>query len=121
MIKRQIAVNDLMQTGYVYFCTEPVGKNFHLDFHPELTPQEMLELGVFGGKYMTDTRPEFPAAWFKNARFSSDRHDPSSTALALTRRNHCRFGEKTAGFITKIPAAGFSGIAATILGRAVSR
>lgn len=75
MRKRRIAVNDQMQTGYVYFCTEPAGKHFHSDFHPELTPKEMLELGVFGGKYMTDCTAEFPAAWFKKARLCSGRHD----------------------------------------------
>ena len=30
----------------------------------------MLELGVFCGKYMTDTRDEFPASWFARARLS---------------------------------------------------
>jgi hypothetical protein len=34
----------------------------------------MLELGVFGGKYMTDCRKEFPANWFKRAKLSQDRH-----------------------------------------------
>jgi hypothetical protein len=58
-MKRQVAVNDLMQSSYVYFCTEPVGKNFHPEFKPELTPREMLELGVFGGKYMTDCAASF--------------------------------------------------------------
>ncbi len=52
--KIRVCVNDLMQSGYVYFLTEPMGENFHPDFKPELTPKEMLELGVFGGKYMTD-------------------------------------------------------------------
>ena len=65
-----------MQTDYVYHCTEPVGRNFHSDFKPELTPKEMLGLGVFGGKYMTDCRKEFPASWFKHAKLSHDRHDP---------------------------------------------
>lgn len=36
----------------------------------------MLTLGVFGGKYMTDCRAEFPAQWFENARLCSERHDP---------------------------------------------
>jgi hypothetical protein len=76
MQKKQIVVNDLMQTNYVYRLTEPLGKNFHPDFKPELTPAEMLELGVFGGKYMTDCTDEFPAQWFKHAKLCPDRHDP---------------------------------------------
>jgi hypothetical protein len=79
MSKRQVfvEVNDLMQQGYVYFLTEPTGKNFDASFEPELTPQEMLELGVFGGRYMTDCRDEFPAAWFKRAKMCHERHDPA--------------------------------------------
>jgi hypothetical protein len=65
-----------MQQGYVYFRTEPIGENLASDFHPELTPREMLELGVFGGRYMTDCRAEFPAAWFENAKLCPERHDP---------------------------------------------
>jgi len=73
----KILVNDLMQTGYVYELSEPAGRNFRPDFVPELTPKEMLELGVFGGKYMTDCRDEFPASWFRDARLCSERHDPN--------------------------------------------
>lgn len=69
-------VNDRMQQGYRYELTEPVGRNFHPDFRPELTPAEMLALGVFGGKYMTDCRDEFPASWFRRAKLCSERHDP---------------------------------------------
>jgi hypothetical protein len=76
MRSRKVVVNDLMQTGYVYELTEPVGKNFAPDFKPELTPAEMLELGVFGGKYMTDCRDEFPGAWFVRARLCHEMHDP---------------------------------------------
>jgi hypothetical protein len=65
-----------MQQGYAYLRTEPPGRNFHPDFRPELTPKEMLELGVFGGKYLTDCREEFPAAWFRKAKLSPARSDP---------------------------------------------
>lgn len=72
-----VIVNDMMQQDYRYLRTEPAGQNFHPDFHPELTPKEMLELGVFGGKYLTDCREEFPADWFQDARFNPERHDPN--------------------------------------------
>jgi hypothetical protein len=74
--KIKIIVNDLMQNDYVYYLTEPIGKNFHIDFKPELTPKEMLELGVFGGKYMTDCRNEFPKSWFRNAKLCHEFHNP---------------------------------------------
>jgi hypothetical protein len=72
----RIEVNDLMQRGYVYHLTEPTGRNFHPKFRPELTPKQMLELGVFGGKYMTDCTAEFPEDWFENAKLCHERHDP---------------------------------------------
>lgn len=65
-----------MQEGF-YYLTEPMGENFHPDFKPQLTPKEMLELGVFGGKYMTDCRDEFPADWFSNAKLSPSGKDIS--------------------------------------------
>lgn len=45
-----IHVNNLMQKNYSYELTEPAGKNFDPRFKPELTPKQMLELGIFGGK-----------------------------------------------------------------------
>ncbi|PIU08635.1 MAG: hypothetical protein COT31_02350 [Candidatus Moranbacteria bacterium CG08_land_8_20_14_0_20_34_16] len=75
MQTKTIKVNDKMQKKYIYFLTESEGKNFHPDFKPELTPKEMLELGIFGGKYMTDCRAEFPREWFKKAKLSSEKHD----------------------------------------------
>ncbi|MEO6421154.1 MAG: hypothetical protein ABIR84_00290 [Candidatus Nitrotoga sp.] len=73
---RRMVVNDLMQQGYIYVLTEPTGKNFQSNFRPELTPKQMLELGVFGGKYMTDCAEEYPAAWFKKAKLCAERQDP---------------------------------------------
>jgi hypothetical protein len=83
MKHRRIVVEDLMQQGYVYFLTEPEGRNFHPEFRPELTPRQMLELGVFGGRYMTDCAAEFPADWFANARLCSTRHDPDLNCFGV--------------------------------------
>jgi hypothetical protein len=80
---REILVNDRMQRGYRYVLSEPEGHNFALDFRPELTPREMLALGVFGGKYMTDCREEFPASWFAEAKLSPEKKDPSLNFFGL--------------------------------------
>ena len=77
-MKKQIVIErDLMQMGYVYFLTEQAGKNFHSEFRPQLSPKQMLELGVFGGKYMSDCISEFPVNWFEKARLCSKIHDPA--------------------------------------------
>jgi hypothetical protein len=74
---KSVTVNDKMQRGYTYKLTTPAGRNFDPEFRPELTPKEMLALGVFGGKYMTDCRNEFPASWFARARLSPSSSDPA--------------------------------------------
>ena len=76
-------VNDKMQAGYRYALVEQAGKNFAADFRPELTPKAMLELGVFGGRYMTDCRREFPRSWFIRARLCSERHDPNQNLFGV--------------------------------------
>jgi hypothetical protein len=72
-----IEVSDMMQKSYAYPLTEPMGRSFHPDFKPELTPKQMLRLGVFGGKYMTDCGDEFPSDWFEEAKLCPDKHDAS--------------------------------------------
>jgi hypothetical protein len=77
MRPRTVTVNDRMQQGYAYALTAREGRDFDPAFRPELTPQEMLRLGVFGGKYMTDCRAEFPASWFAGAKLAAGRRDPA--------------------------------------------
>ncbi|QZP08706.1 hypothetical protein [Caenibius sp. WL] len=66
-----------MQRGYRYTRSVAIGQAFDPTFLPELTPAEMLSLGVFCGKYMTDCRAEFPADWFEGAKLAPDRPDCS--------------------------------------------
>ena len=76
-MRTRVVVNDRMQHGYSYDRIEPPGRNFAPEFQPQLTPKQMLRLGVFGGKYMTDSRKEFPADWFTRAKLSSGRRQAS--------------------------------------------
>ncbi|MFL6375194.1 MAG: hypothetical protein ACJ73D_11050 [Pyrinomonadaceae bacterium] len=106
MKEHWIEVNDLMQQNYAYLVTAAVGENFHPEFTPELTPKQMLELGVFGGKYMTDCRDEFPAEWFENAKLCHERHDPklnffgvnASQPLSVWRRKGWIYEEDPRGW-----------------------
>ncbi len=61
--------------GYRYVCTAPVGRGFDPEFAPDLTPAEMLRLGVFCGKYLTDCRTEFPKSWFTRAKLAPGARD----------------------------------------------
>jgi hypothetical protein len=106
MKPQPVPVNDLMQRDYVYFLTQPAGKNFHPDFRPELTPKQMLRLGVFGGKYMTDCQNEFPTDWFTNAKLCHHRHEPklncfgvnASQPLSVWRKNGWLYEEDPRGW-----------------------
>lgn len=66
---KTVHVSDKMQKGYRYVLTEPMGKHFDVRFRPELTPKQMLALGVFGGVYIRDCTKEFPKDWFTKAKF----------------------------------------------------
>ena len=45
-------------------------EDFYKLFKPQLTPQKMLEMGVFGGSYFDNKIKEYPKSWFKNAKLS---------------------------------------------------
>lgn len=72
---KRVTVYDLMQDGYAYDRVAPEGKDFDPEFKPDLTPKQMLALGVFGGCYLTDCAREFPPDWFARAKLSPRRHD----------------------------------------------
>lgn len=106
MKPKKVIVNDLIQKNYIYHLTQPEGKNFDLEFKPQLTPKELLELGVFGGKYMTDCRKEFPSSWFKQAKLCHEFHNPelnyfkvnASQPLLVWRKNKWIYKEDPRGW-----------------------
>ena len=78
--RKSIIVNDKMQKDYRYELNAPIGRNFDPRFKRDLTPKQMLELGVFGGVYMRDCSNEFPEDWFTEAKFAPrDTHTHSAS------------------------------------------
>jgi len=80
-----ITVNDRMQRQYSYEIVAPYGEDYDAGFYPDLTPKDMLEMGVFEGKYMNDCRGEFPDSWFTHAK-TSDKADPSLNYFGIKSR-----------------------------------
>ena len=111
--------NNLMQPNYSYELIEPVGKNYHPETRPELIPEEILELGVIGGKYMTNCKNEFPVEWLKNAKLCFELHAPDLFFLELMRHNPYLCGKRKSGSMRKIQVVGSSGITDITSGDAV--
>lgn len=65
-----IIVNDTMQKNYSYRLEASQGEDFAEGFNPCFSPKQMLEMGIFEGKYLGDCRHEFPKDWFENAKIN---------------------------------------------------
>jgi hypothetical protein len=113
MRSRIVTVNDKMQQGYRYEAAAPAGRAFDPRFRPDLTPKQMLELGVFCGKYLTDCRDELPASWFTRARLSLSGRDCSLNYFGVDASQPLSEWRRKGWNIRTIRAAGSSGIAAT--------
>jgi len=116
-MKKTIIVNDKMQKKFRYYLTEPVGKNFHPEFKPELTPKEMLELGVFGGKYMTDCRKEFPESWYKKAKLCPEKHDANLNYFGINASQPLSFWRKKGWIYPDDPRGWFQWYCRYYIGR----
>lgn len=115
----RIFVNDKMQKDYSYELVEPMGKNFASDFKPELTPQEMLVLGVFEGKYLNDCRSEFPPDWFKDARLSENKANPDNNFFKIKSRQSLAQWQKNGWIIGPDPRGWFQWYCRYYMGRRI--
>ena len=78
---KTITTTDPLQSGYAYELEAEVG-DLAYDFTPDLTPKQMLELGVFGAHYFEGHHAEYPSDWFKEAVISAV-HDPSKNYFGV--------------------------------------
>lgn len=115
----QIIVNDKMQKNYIYELTEPEGKNFASSFEPELTPIQMLELGVFEGKYLNDCCDEFPQSWFENAHVCADKADVEQNCFHIKSRLSLQEWQRRGWIIEPDPRGWFQWYCRYYLGRRI--
>jgi len=89
----EVIVDNKMQSGYSYILSFDAGKSLknggmhagakisYPDFKPKYSPQQMLQMGVFEGKYCNDQISEFPREWYlkdgelNEYKFSPDKPD----------------------------------------------
>ncbi|MBP6931756.1 MAG: hypothetical protein KBB62_03490 [Candidatus Pacebacteria bacterium] len=105
-MKKKVTVNNKMQKNYVYYRTEPAGKNFNSLFRPDLTPKQMLSLGIFGGKYMNDAKKEYPKDWFTKAKLSTQKRDPKMNFFGVNASQSLDVWKKN-GWISKVDPRGW--------------
>jgi hypothetical protein len=116
---KSITVNDKMQKNYKYTLTEREGKNFHPEFSPDLSPKQMLEMGVFGGKYMTDCKNEFPKDWYKNAKLCPKKHDPDLNYFKINASQPLSIWRKKGWIYFEDPRGWFQWYCRYFLGRRI--
>jgi len=73
---KKITYSDNFQKNYHYTLTEPEGKNFDPRFRPDITPRQMLKIGIFGGAYFIGVEKgipkDLPREWFDGVSLSPD-------------------------------------------------
>lgn len=118
-MKEKITVNDKIQKNYTYYRTQPIGENFAQDFKPDLTPKQMLELGVFSGRYLNDCIDEFPKEWYKNAKLSDDDKDPSLNYFGIEASMSLKHWQEKGWIYEEDPRGWFQWYARYYMGRRI--
>lgn len=117
MRKKTVIVNDKMQKNYRYVLKEPMGKKFDPEFKPELTPKQMLKMGVFGGKYMTDCKKEFPADWYKDAKLCPEKHDAKLNCFGINASKPLSYWKRKGWIFPQDPRGWFQWYCRYYMGR----
>lgn len=110
---KKIFVNNRMQKGYMYILTFDAGTSLkhggwdengnpikYPEFTPKYSPQQMLRMGVFEGKYCNDQIFEFPREWYINSKgkllntFSPEHPDDSCNYFKIKSRQSLQTWKK---------------------------
>lgn len=115
----KVYVNDKMQKDYVYELVEPMGENFSPLFKPEVSPAEMLRLGVFEGHYLNDCINEFPKSWFEEAQIAEANPDIDKNCFQLKSRLSLAEWKKRGWIIEPDPRGWFQWYCRYYMGRRI--
>lgn len=115
-IGTMVQVNDRMQRGYAYEIAARCGADFAEGFTLRFSPPEMLELGVFEGKYCNDCVGELPAAWFEKARIA-DAPDPALNYFGVKSRKSLAYWREKGWIYGPDPRGWFQWYCRYYLGR----
>ncbi len=116
----KIVVNDKMQSGYEYELVCKQGADFSPLFKPELTPKQMLEMGVFEGKYLCDCKDEFPSDWFANAKLSPNAPDAALNFFGIKSRQSLQIWQEKGWIINPDPRGWFQWYCRYYMGRRIT-
>jgi hypothetical protein len=95
---KTIHVSNRMQNEYSYTLTFKAGtklthggydngQKILYDFNPKYNPGQMLQMGVFEGKYCNDQIFEFPSEWYSNmTKFSPESPNPKINYFKIKSR-----------------------------------
>lgn len=111
-----ITVNDSMQSDYEYEISAPAGDIKSDLFNPRFSPAEMLEMGVFEGKYCNDCTDELPENWFYNAK-TSDYPDVSVNYFGIKSRQSLTVWRQKGWIYEPDPRGWFQWYCRSFLGR----
>ncbi len=116
---KNIIVNEEYQKEYVYTLSEKTATNFREDFKPELTPKEMLNLGIFGGNYFVEPTKEFPSSWFSKVTFSENKADKNLNYFKVNASQPLKVWEKNGWIYPEDPRGWFQWYCRYYMGRRI--
>lgn len=119
-MRKTIVVTDEWQKNYEYDLVEAEGQNFDAGFKPDLTPKQMLELGVFDGHYFWDKPKEFPADWFSHAKLSGKEPDPSLNFFKIHASAPLEYWQKKGWIYRDDPRGWFQWYCRYFMGRRIA-
>ncbi len=101
-----VAYNKMDRGEYSYKLDKSIGEIDNPDFDPVFSPAELLQFGVFEGKYINDCVLEFPREWFlpaiESGTVSPERPDINCNYFGI--KSRMSLGDwRRQGWIPQIP------------------